>query len=110
MVPEPGRHVSIESGTHESLSSTHLTAERAVALVRVARRENPPRPPGHQKGPLPVHPPAAARDGDAADLVSSVAGDVLPAREPRRREGREVPRIVLAVCEVLPKTVRRDGV
>lgn len=80
MVPEPGRHVSIESGTHESLSSTHLTAERAVALVRVARRENPPRPPGHQEGPLPLNAAAAARDGAAADLVPPVAGDVLQAR------------------------------
>ncbi|CAJ1977219.1 unnamed protein product [Sphenostylis stenocarpa] len=91
LVPEPDRHVSIESGTHESLVRTDLAAERALALVRVARREDPPRSPGHEEGPLPLDPASAARDGAAADLVSAVSGDVFPAREPREREGREVP-------------------
>jgi len=109
MVPESDRHVSIESGTHDSLARADLAAERALALVRVARGEEPPRSPGQQEGPLPLHPAAAARDGATADLVPAVAGDVFPAREPREREGREVPRIVLAICEVLPKTVRRNG-
>ncbi|TKY51152.1 hypothetical protein E2542_SST22662 [Spatholobus suberectus] len=109
LVPEPDRHVSIESGTHESLARTDLAAERAVALVRVARGEEPPRPPRQQERALPLDPAAAARDGASADLVPAVAGDVLPAREPRRRQGREVPGIVLALCEVLPKTVRRNG-
>lgn len=83
LVPEPDRHVSIESGTHESIARANLAAKRALALVRLARRQDPPRPPGYKEGPLPLHPAAAARDGAAADLVPAVAGDVFPAREPR---------------------------
>lgn len=109
VVPEPDRHVSIESGTHEWLPRTNLAAERAVTLVRVAMREDPPWPPGLQEGPLSLDPAAAARDGATADLVPAVAGDVLPAREPGEQQGREVPGIVLGVREVLPKTVRRNG-
>lgn len=109
LVPEPDRHVSIQSGTHESLARADLAAKRALALVRLARREDPPRPPGYQERPLPLHPAAAESDGAAEDLVPAVAGDVFPSREPREREGREVPRIVLALCKVLSKTVRRNG-
>ncbi|WVY97903.1 hypothetical protein V8G54_030054 [Vigna mungo] len=99
----------IQSGTYESLARADLAAKRALALVRLARREDPPRPPGYQERPLPLHPAAAESDGAAEDLVPAVAGDVFPSREPREREGREVPRIVLALCKVLSKTVRRNG-
>ena len=119
LVPEPRRHVSIQGLAHEPIPigpSTHLAAQRTLALLRIAHRQDATwhhqRPRCHQEGPVPVDADAAARDGAAADpaggVVPAVSGDVLPAREPRE-QGGEVPGIVLAVPEVLPAAVRRDG-